>query len=424
MKEFEGKKLLVLGGVKLACDIVKHAQSMGAYVAVLDYNVDSPAKEVADEGVLIDAMDVDAIVEYCQENHIDGVTTGFVDILMPVCYEVCKRLNLPYYATPKMLSMATNKIDFKDTCKEYGIPVPNTYLIGREITEDVYASINYPVFVKPLDASGSRGAGVCNNKEELDYQFADALSYSPTKNAIIEDYITGREFLLDYIAVDGEFRLLSVFDRYMCSDRGSAINYSNISMCPSRAIDNYLENINDRVINMFKALGFTNGLIFLQGHSNGDKITFYEMGCRLGGSFYNLEKKCVDLDPVDMTVRYALSGKMLNNINDVSESVAKFEKYAFVCNYLLVGDDETIAEIKGIEEIEKLPSYVTHIIQRGVGTHYRKDRTVDKPVICVYLAADSFEQGKKDIARMNEVFDVVNADGKSLLSEKFNPEEL
>lgn len=85
--------------------------------------------------------------------------------------------------------------------------------------------------------------------------------------------------------VDGEFRLLSMFDRYVTSDRGSAVNYANISMAPSKAIDIYLEHINDKVIHMFKDLGFKDGLLFMQGYSEGNRITFFEMGCRLGGSF-------------------------------------------------------------------------------------------------------------------------------------------
>lgn len=424
MREFEGKKLLVLGGVKLACDIVEHAKKMGAYVFVADYNVDSPAKAVADEGVLIDAMDVDALVEFCKDNAIDGVTTGFVDILMPIAYEVCQRLHLPCYWTPKMLSMATNKIDFKSTCQRYGIPVPQTYLIGSELDKEVLESVTYPVFVKPLDASGSRGAGVCYNETELDAQFADALSYSSSNNAIVEDYITGTEFLLDYVGVNGEWRLLSMFDRYMCDDRGSAINYSNISMAPAKKIDNYLDTINERVIKMFADLGFKDGLIFLQGHTNGDKITFYEMGSRLGGSFYNLEQAYLGYNPVDMIVRCALTGRMVDNLSEIPIDVAKFSKTAVVCNYLLKGLDETIHEIIGLDEMRKLPSYVSSILQRGVGFHYSTDRTVDKPAICVYLLADSLNQAKRDIHKLNEVFDVRNAEGKSLLMKKYNPKNL
>lgn len=424
MREFEGKKLLVLGGVKLACDIVEHAKKMGAYVVVADYNVDSPAKAVADEGVLIDAMNVDALVEFCKNNAIDGVTTGFVDILMPIAYEVCKKLNLPCYWTPKMLSMATNKINFKSTCQKYDIPVPRTYLIGSELDKTVLEKVSYPVFVKPLDASGSRGAGVCYNEAELTAQFADALSYSSSNNAIVEDYITGTEFLLDYIGVNGEWRLLSMFDRYMCDDRGSAINYSNISIAPAKKIDNYLSTINDRVTKMFENLGFKDGLIFLQGHTNGDKITFYEMGSRLGGSFYDLEQAYLGYNPVDMIVRCALTGRMVDDISSIPADVANFGKVAVVCNYLLKGTDETIHEILGVDEMKKIPSYVAFILQRGVGFHYTADRTVDKPVICVYLLADTLEQVKKDINRLNEVFDVRNAEGKSLLMKKYNPDNL
>ena len=59
---------------------------MGVYVVVADYYQTSPAKEIADEAVLISATDVDKIVEYCRLNDIEGVTTGFIDILLEPCY--------------------------------------------------------------------------------------------------------------------------------------------------------------------------------------------------------------------------------------------------------------------------------------------------------------------------------------------------
>lgn len=425
MKEFEGKKILILGGIKLSCDIVEHAKALGAYVAVADYYEDSPAKQIADEAVLIDATDVDKLVEYCIENDIDGITTGFVDILMPICYEVCKRLGKPYYATPKMISMATNKVDFKETCKKYDVPVPNTYYIGNvEGLELIKENIEYPIFVKPLDASGSRGAGVCNNYDELLEQFKEAVEFSPTDNAIVEDYVTGREFLLDYIAVDGEFRLLSIYDRYACSDRNSAINYANVSVCPSAATDYYYEEINDKVINMFKSEGFTDGLIFLQGHFDGKRVKFYEMGCRLGGSFFNLEQECLGYNPIDMTIRYALTGKMVYDINMVSKRAAAYPKYAMSCNYLLKGDGETIYKINGIEEIKAMKNTVAIIQEREEGLTYYIDKTVDKPVLTVHSVADTFDDLKQLIKYMNDIFTVVNENGKSLLMEKFNPNDL
>ncbi len=419
MKEFSGKKLLVLGGIKTECDIVKTAQKMGAFVIVADMNPNNPAKEFADKTVPISATDVNAIVSFCREEKIDGITTGFVDILLTPCYEACKRLGLPFYATPKMLSMSLNKVEFKKQCEKFGVPVPKTYLVGSEITDSLYESINYPVFVKPLDASGSRGASVCHTREELDKQFEIAISYSPTKQAIIEDYITGREFLLDYVGVDGEFRLLSMFDRYMASDRGSAINYSNVCLCPSKQINKYYEDINPKILNMFKELGFTDGLIFMQGYTDNDKITFYEMGCRLGGSFFNLEESVLGLNPVEMIIRYALTGKMLNSIEDVSHRSAEFKKSAMVVNYLLKGENKTVENIQGVEAVKNTDSFVALIQQRDKGCKIVKDSIIDKPILSFYMVDNNFEGSKETLRVMNETIKVTDKNGNSLLSEKY-----
>lgn len=418
--EFKGKKLLVLGGLTLACDIVKHAQAMGAYVIVADYDENSPAKKIADDAVLINALDVDAIVNFCKKEKVDGITTGFVDILLPPCYEACKRLGLPYYVTPKMLIMSTSKIDFKNTCNEYGVPVPQTYFVGSEITDDIYQAINYPVFVKPLDGSGSRGAGVCNTREQLDAQFVQAKHFSVSNTVVIEDYLTGREFLLNYVAVNGEYRLISMFDRYICGDRGSAINYSNLAISPSKAIHQYLNDVNNKVISMFKNLGFTDGIFFLQGYAKDDKITFFEMGCRLGGSYYNLERACINIDPVDMIIRYALTSKMMDKIEDVPVDVANYKKTAICINYLLKGMTATIGSIRGLKEVKNLPSCISYEQRHFVGDYYSNERTVDRPVLSLYLVEDSLESARKDVNYLNSIFEVKDENGESLLMQKFN----
>lgn len=423
--KFKGKKLLILGGIKLACDIVKSAQKMGAYVVVADYNEDSPAKKIADEGILINAMDVDAIVDYCKKAHIDGVTTGFVDILLQPCYEACKRLGLPCYMTPEMIELSTNKISFKEACRNYNVPVPQTYLVGGNISEDIYDSIQYPVFVKPLDSSGSRGAGVCYNRIELDERFTEAVSYSASGNAIIEDYITGREFLLDYIAVNGEYRLFSMFDRHMTADRGSAVNYSNISISPSKYLDDYYSKVNDKVIHMFKELGFHDGVLFMQGYCTDEKIVFFEMGCRLGGSYYNHQRACFGYNALDMVVNCALTGRMTDEIDMIPVDVAKYKgKYALDCNYLLKGSDETIAEIRGLDIIKNMPCCVELQQFHDVGYHYVKDRTVDKPIANAEIVLTSREEVIEKVNYINNIFDVLNERGESLLITKLNPEEL
>ena len=423
-KVLEGKKLLIIGGTTTECDIVRYAKAQGVYTIVADMDRNAPAMSRADKSVLISARDVDALVELCKKEQIDGVITGFVDILLRPYMEVCNRLGLPCYITEKMLTMSTNKVDFKDTCDKYGVPVPQTYLMGNKIDEEVLNRIQYPVFVKPLDGSGSRGAGVCKNENELNERFKEAVSYSASGNAIIEDYICGREFLLDYIAVGGEFRLLSIFDRFMASDRGSAVNYSTISMSPSKAVDYYLTEINEKVIDMFKNEGFTDGVLFMQGYYDGKNVKFFEMGCRLGGSYFNHEQACLGYNAMDMIIRYALTGKMVDNIETISRESAKYKKYALDCNYLLKGYDQTVSEIHGMKEVESMPECIEIQKYHEVGYHYSKDRTVDRPIMVAEVVADSKDEVIRIVNYINSVYDVQNEKGESLLMDKLDPQEL
>lgn len=423
-KMFQGKKLLIIGGIKYECDIVEHAKKMGIYTIVADYDKDSPAKKIADKAVLIDALDVESLTNFCLEEKIDGVVSGFVDILLRPWKKLCENLGLPCYLTDKMIEMSTDKIAFKETCEKYGLPVPKTFFIGSELDEDFAKTIKYPVFVKPLDASGSRGCGVCNNAKELLELFNEAVSFSKTRNAIIEQYLIGREFLLDYIGCGGDFRLIEMFDRYMADDRTSARNFSNVSLAPSFAIDDYYKKIDSKVRNMFRELGFKDGLIFLQGHSNNGNITFYEMGCRLGGSFFDIEQECIGFNSIDTLITFALTGKFVDNIELIPNDCARFKKYGAVNNFLLAGGNETIHLIKGLDKVKKHKSYLTSIQYREEGLFYVKDSIVDKPVISIYFTGNSVEEIRESIAFFNSVFEVENADCKSLLMNKIKPEDI
>ena len=62
MKEIAGKRLLLLGGINHAMEIIKAAQEMGVLVFVTDYYESTPAKQIADKAFTISTTDVDAVV--------------------------------------------------------------------------------------------------------------------------------------------------------------------------------------------------------------------------------------------------------------------------------------------------------------------------------------------------------------------------
>ena len=101
MKELKDKKLLVLGGNALSCDIINIAKAMGVYTIVTDwYDTDrSPAKLICDERWDVSTTDYDELVKRVKENHIDGILTGFSDSYLLPYQHLCELTGLPCYAT-------------------------------------------------------------------------------------------------------------------------------------------------------------------------------------------------------------------------------------------------------------------------------------------------------------------------------------
>ena len=202
----KGKRLLVMGGTQLSCEIIRKAQEMGIFVAVADYNnvEDSPGKKIADQSFLVSTIDVDAMVDLICREKFDGIITGFVDMLLPYYAEICERTGLPAYGTKEQFEVYINKAKYKELCRKFNVPTVEEYKVELDNFDITTAGINYPVMVKPADSSGSRGITVCYCKNELKAALEKAYSYSQSNSVLVEQYLTGKEISIFWIFKDGK----------------------------------------------------------------------------------------------------------------------------------------------------------------------------------------------------------------------------
>lgn len=153
-KEFEGKKLLILGGNPETVPLIEIANSMGIKTIVSSGRHTDPAKTVAWKAYDVDGMDVAGLIALAHEEQVDGVLVGVADILVPSYCKVCDALNLPCYATQQIVDVFAFKDVFKATCERYGIHgIPEFYL-DSEMKKSDLSKIIYPVMVKPVDNGG------------------------------------------------------------------------------------------------------------------------------------------------------------------------------------------------------------------------------------------------------------------------------
>ena len=354
------KKILVLGGKPIgSCEITETAKKAGYYTIVTDYlkTEESAAKRIADESWEISTADVDMLKEECIKNNVSAVITGVHEFNIRRKIELCDLLKLPQYCTKEQWDFCEDKANFKSMCSKHGIDVAKTYTLQDDIT--------YPVIVKPVDSSGSRGFSICHNREELEKGTELALSFSESKKYLIEEYMRTDACIIHYTAVNGEIYFSGMSDKIsQCLEGGSSV--MAFQSFPSESIDRYLDEVNEKAIRMFKDLGVQNGPIWIEAFNDkvNHRFIFNEMGYRFGGSLTNYPvQHFYGIDQMNLMVKNAVGEDA--EFHYSKSFKPKTSHYCIMPIHIKAG---VINKIIGLKDAENIDG-VEHIVM----VHYEGD---------------------------------------------------
>lgn len=347
-KELKGKRLLIMGGMRISCEIVRKAQQMGIYTIVADYHPleKSPAKAIADKAIEVSVTDVDAVIKVIKQEQIDGVLVGFNDMLLPFYADICEKAGLPCYGTKEQFEALIAKDKYKTLCRQFGVPTIPEYSIDDE-------DIKYPVLVKPVDSSGSRGINICHNKQELLQAVETGRQASKTGKVIIERYMDGREVTVFWTFQDGNYYLSALGNRHVKHNQGKDIIPLPVGYTfPSVFLPKYRAEVEENCKRMFQHLGIKDGMMFMQCKVEENTCYVYDLGFRLTGSLeYKILERVCGYNPLEMMITFAFTGKMgTSSIAD--KAVPEFRKPAFNVSCLCAPG--TIQEITGVDTVKKM----------------------------------------------------------------------
>lgn len=354
----KNKKLLIIGGDSFSVDIVKTAQRMGIYTIVTDWydTKRSPAKLVADEYWNTSIEDYDMLSKQIKEHHVDGILTGFTDSYLLAYQHLCEINDLPSYGTKKQFEILTNKALYKEWCKRFNVPTIQQYNASD-------TDIQFPVIIKPVDGSGSRGLHVCHNQEELQDAIAASKKSSKQGEVIIERYMTGREVTIFWTFVDGKYYLSAIGNRHVKQNQGENVIPLPVGYTfPSVVIPKYQSEVEEYAKQMFSELGIRNGMMFMQCKVEDGTCYVYDIGYRLTGSMeYKILEVVSGYNPLKMLINFALTGKMTDE--DISTKVNP-ATMSPCYNVSCLCAPGTIAEINGcdtlLQEDGVIDSILTH----------------------------------------------------------------
>lgn len=414
--DLKGKKILLLGGHVLMIHIIQKAHEMGIYTIVTDYIPDAPAKKYADEAYDISTLDVNALVQLAKEKHVDGVFTGYVDINLAPCCMVCERLGLPFYATLEQLEQTMNKVNFKNNCRKFGIPVVED--VAEELLDGVYDRFMYPVIVKPADSYSSKGISVCNRKEEMKEALQKAMGQSGCKQILVERYIEADDVYLYFTVQDGYVSLSAMADRLLNDEQYGCAPQPVGYFFPSKYLDVYYEKVHLKVQNMMAALGIKNGSFFMQGFAMDDNIVFFEMGLRLsGGAGYLQIAHQNKIDQREMHLRYAITGKFdgwkLREYDD-----ARFKAPACVVVILL--KNGKLTNIIGLDMIMDNENVFDIIQFKKIGDVLKEKGTLNQVFARIFCSAQTEEELKKTISTIKSILRILDENGSNMILNLFD----
>ena len=419
--DLRGKKLLLVGGLNNTVDLIDLAHRNGVTVGVADYNHGTLAKSLADYAFDVNAYDEDAMAQLIQNEHFDGVITAFNERLGPIVRKLADRVGMYAPYTVEQLKMSTNKKYFKHTCQKYGVPVPKEYVV--KCVDDIYnQQIDYPVIIKPVDSASSVGVTPCFNSEELEAGYKNAVEHSKSGDAIVEQYVPYDEINMTYIAQNGDIQLVAIHDRYFNTEQKSATKAPDLYIYPSRYTDLILEKYNDKIINMLKGIGVENGSLFIQAVVHGDQLYCYEAGMRLNGcKTYQILEYENDYNTFEHLMKLALTGSM----GEHCQFNPKFKRWYATLNVLGI-PGATIAEVRGEKALNSYP-WLVHIARRdGVGHTIPADSagTLVRDTTRIHVVADTKEELMERIDKVNELFQMLDKDGNSVLLKPHDTKEV
>lgn len=280
------KKLLMLGGSLYQTYAIKEAKRLGYYVITCDYLPENPGHKYADEYHNVSTTDKDAVLKLAKELDVDGIVAYASDPAAPTAAYVCEELGLP--TSPyKSVEILSNKDLFRDFLQQHGFICPKA--MGFTTYEDALAHIDkfhFPVMVKPVDSSGSKGINKMTDKSQLKSFVEDALSYSRSKRFLIEEFIVkkGHQISGDAFSVDGKLVFHCLGNEFY--DPNCDKDFAPLGECwPFQMEHKYIEDLEDQLQRIMGLLNMKSNAYNVEAIvGEDDKVYLLELGARSGGS--------------------------------------------------------------------------------------------------------------------------------------------
>ena len=346
------KRVMILGANNFMLPLIKKAKELGYYTIVASPAKDEPGFAFADECVYVDLRDKDAVLKEAQRLNIDGITTDQAETPVRTVAYVAEKMGLCGIGQD-MAELFTNKYLMREKCREIGIDTIK-YKLVSEVEEAVefYNSLNCVAIMKPIDSAGSRGVVKLTCESDVRDNFEYSKEASKAGRVIVEEFIEGKELLIDGVTVNNTYQTLVCGEYRKCQVPGVFSEY--LGKYPAEVTKEQWTQANDLVKRIVEGFGLPWGRTHTEVKVNEKGVWLMETAARGGGRYISSETvpMMTDFNSAEFLLK-ACTGEIKEppviDYKDVS--------CGYVSMFMPVGE---VISVEGIQEVIDLPYTYIH----------------------------------------------------------------
>ncbi|MDO4306532.1 MAG: ATP-grasp domain-containing protein [Eubacteriales bacterium] len=343
-KMSDRKKIMILGAGIYQVPLIKTAGKMGLFTVVVSIPGEYPGFRWADKIYHIDTRDKRAILEIAKQEKISGICTAGTDVAVASIGYVCEKMGLAGLSE-MAASCVTDKARMKEAFVRGQVSTAKYRKAFTAIeAEEAAQEIGFPVVVKRVDSSGSRGITIVEKAAGIREAFARAMECSCRDYVLVEELLTGKEIGVDGMIQDGRVVFAAPHEKLLF--RGERITVPAGHGFPLNASKAQIEEITRQMQLAAKAAGMDQCPFNADVMVNGNRVSVIEMGGRTGATCIpELISMYYGFDFYEMILRNAMGLSV-----DFTESE---EKIPCMARLLMSPVDGTITRIDeaGLQEI-------------------------------------------------------------------------
>ena len=391
----EKKKLLILGAGEAQLQIIKAAQKLGIYTIVCDARPQMEGAKIADKYYSVDYMEKEAILEIAEKEGISGVISNSEPAMINVAW-LAEKLRLPGNSVESVKTLLS-KSEFRNLQQVEGVYAPKHLVVNSE-EELWYAvkEIGFPLVIKPVLSSGTRGTTVVENLDKVLIKNSYRLCANFSRNNLvsIEEYVP----MSSLVAYDAEIFVCGdeiLWDGLYASYRTEDAPMLPVMECLPLDLPEYrISELKGSIEKLIHASGIKLGEFNAEAYfTPTGELFVIEINPRKGGN--HIPDLVYEHSGIDFTA--LLCATSVGDVKSFVKAKEQIRKNSFVTMYVVFSEIEGTFE--GIYINDVIRPYVRWIQNVAkMGEYISKKKNAGDALAFVRMTFESLEQQKMFIS--------------------------